>query len=522
MQDLLVSVNFFAWALPALLVVPLVGALLIRLFGRTALPDREPGFAPWREVRNLAFGTLVVELLIALLLWLGFDPAGPAYQAVADFPWIPEWGARLRFGVDGISLAMVLLTAVVMPAAVLGGWTSVTTKIRSYYALLLVLTTGLMGVFLSLDLLLFYVMWELMLVPLYFLIGIWGAARRVRASLKYFLFTFPASLLMLVAIIATYVAAGSQSFDVEYLIANTDMTVLGQAWLFGAFFLAFAVKSALVPMHTWLPDAQHEAPIAAAVALGVKVGAYGLLRFALPLFPAGAMDSTVRTVIIVLSVVTIVYGALVAMVQPDLKRLTSYSSISHVGFVFLGIFALTVTGVQGSVTTMVSSGLATCALFLMLGMLHERRGTGMIANFGGLAKAVPMYATLFTLFVLSSIGLPGTVGFVGEFLVLVGSYATYPLATVVGATGVVLAAAYALWAFQRVFFEPLANPENAKMPDLNRRELGVVGLLAILIIWLGIAPGNMLRRIEPAAERLVQGVTTAAGMAGAQGTPEAP
>ncbi|HEX5831163.1 MAG TPA: NADH-quinone oxidoreductase subunit M [Gemmatimonadaceae bacterium] len=496
--------SFSAWAVPALLVVPLVGALLIRFVGRTALPDREPGFAPWREVRHLALGTLVVELLLAGLLWLAHDVDAAGFQAVVDYPWIPDWGARLTVGVDGISLAMVMLTAVLMLVAVLGGWTSITSKVRSYYALLLLLTSGIMGVFVSLDLLLFYVMWELMLVPLYFLIGIWGGERRIRASLKYFLFTFPGSLLMLLAIIVTYVAAGSQSFNVEYLTANTDMTVVGQLWLFGAFFLAFGVKSAVVPAHTWLPDAQHEAPIAAAIALGIKVGTYGLLRFALPLFPGAVTHPTLRTAIVVLAVVSIVYGALVAMVQPDLKRLVSYASVSHVGFVLLGIFALTVQSIQGAVVTMVASGLSTAALFLLLGMLHERRGTGMIANFGGLARVVPMFAALFTFCALSTIALPGTVGFVGEFLVLLGSYRTYPIPTVVAATGVVLAAIYLLWALQRVFFNPLTNPENKALTDLNRRELITIGVLAASMLWLGIAPGGLLRRLEVPAQRVVE------------------
>ena len=501
------AIGFQAWALPALLLVPLLGALAIRLFGRSALPGQQPGFAKWREVRVLASIAFVTEAIIALGCWFAFDPANNGYQFRVDYVWIPDWGARFTLGLDGISLVMVVMTSLLMPLAIFGSWTSVKTKVRSYYALLLVLTSGAIGIFASLDLLLFYVMWELLLVPLYFVIGIWGGQQRVRASLKFFLFTMAGSLLMLVAVIFVWLKAGGTTFSLERLPERLALTPSMQIWLFVAFFLPFAIKSALFPFHTWLPDAQHEAPIPAAVALGVKVGTYGIIRCALPLFPAAATTPAVRTTILTLSVIAIIYGALVAMVQDDLKKLASYSSVSHLGFVMLGIFALTVQSVQGAVLVMVNAGISSSALFLLIGMLQDRRRTGMIHNFGGIARVVPMFAALLTLVALSTLGLPGTNGFVGEFLVLLGAYSKYPFATVLAATGVILTATYLLWALERVIFSPLANPDNAKLRDLNRRELAVMGTFAVAIIWLGIAPGAVLRRLEGASTRLVNEVS---------------
>jgi NADH-quinone oxidoreductase subunit M len=492
--------QFQSWALPALLLVPLLGALLIRLLGRTALPGREPGFARWRDVRMLAVGTLAVEAFIALAMWAVFDPSQKDYQFRVDWPWISDWGARITLGVDGFSLVMIVLSSILVPLAIIGSWTSIDQKVRSYYALLLVLVSGMMGIFVSLDLLLFYVMWEVLLVPLYFIIGIWGGQKRIRASLKFFLFTFIGSLLMLVAIVVAWVQAGSTTFSMERLPALMEASGASTSmWLFAAFFLAFAIKSALFPFHTWFPDAQHEAPVAGAVALGVKVGTYGMIRVALPLFPDVATEPMVRTVILTLAIITIIYGALVAMVQDDLKKLASYSSVSHLGFVLLGIFALTTQSIQGAVMVMINTGISASALFLLIGMLQDRRRTGMIHNFGGIARVMPMFAALLTLVALSTLGLPGTNGFVGEFLVLIGAYQRYPFATILAATGVILTAAYLLWALERVLYNPLVNPDNRKLRDLNRRELSVMGVFAILIIWLGV-----LKRLEGPSERLVQ------------------
>lgn len=499
-----------SWAAPALLIIPFLGALLIRVFGRTALPGQLPGFPKWRDVRMLAVGTLFVELAVALAMWVAFDRTQAGYQFRVDLPWITDWGARITLGVDGISMVMIVLSAFLAPLAIIGTWQGVKTRVRSYYALLLVLLAGMMGIFLSLDLLLFYVMWEVLLVPLYFIIGIWGGQRRIRASVKFFLFTFAASLLMLVAIITTWVQAGGTTFSMERLpalIAASPDAGAGATWLFAAFFLAFAVKSALFPFHTWLPDAQHEAPIAGAVALGVKVGTFAMIRVALPLFPAAAMQPLVRNTILALSVIAIIYGALVAMVQDDLKKLASYSTVSHLGFVVLGIFALNTQSVQGAVMVMLNAGISASALFLLIGMLQDRRRTGMIHNFGGIARVVPMFGVMFTVVALSTLALPGTNGFVGEFVVLLGAYQVYPFATVLAATGVILTAAYLLWALERVLYNPLVNPENAKLRDLNRRELAVMGTFALVIVWMGIAPGLVLRTIEPAAKSFVSSVS---------------
>ncbi len=506
MSDLLLRAHYGSWALLALLAIPLLGAAIIRLVGRSPLPGQELQAAPWREVRVLTLTAFSIEALVALGLWWYVDPAVPGYQGRVDLPWIPDWGARFSIGVDGLSAVMILLTALLMPLAVIASWRVVTTKIRSYYSLLLLLMTGVIGVFVSLDLLLFYVFWELMLIPMYFIIGIWGGSGRLRASLRYFIVTMIGSLLMLVAIIAAWLSSGQGSFSIEALQQPGAMSDTAQLWLFLAFFLAFAIKSAVFPFHTWLPDAQHESPTTTAVALSVKVGAYGIVRFAMPLFPAAALDPTVRAVIIGLGVIGIVYGALVALVQPDFKKLVSYSSISHVGFIILGLFALTPQSASGALLVMVNTGITSAAMMCALGMMHERRKTGRIENFGGIARVVPMMATLLTLIALSGIGLPGTNGFVGEFLVLLGSFDGYPVSTVIAATGVVLGAVYALWAIQRVIFNPLDNPENRALKDLNRRELGVLGTFAIAILWIGIAPGAILRRLDGPAERFVHAI----------------
>jgi NADH-quinone oxidoreductase subunit M len=400
-----------------------------------------------------------------------------------------------------------------MPLAVLGSWTSVRTKVRSYYALLLILTTGMLGVFLARDLFLFYVMWEVMLVPMYFIIGIWGGERRIYASLKFFVYTMLPSLLMLVAIIYLGVhlrtAAGTPDFSYDRVLAVSNMPQRAALWLFAAFFLAFAVKVPMFPFHTWLPDAHVEAPTAGSVILAgimLKMGTFGFLRFALPLFPGAAMNPTIRMVILVLAVIGIVYGALVAMVQPDFKKLVAYSSVSHLGFVMLGIFALTLQSVQGALLIMINHGISTGALFLLVGMIYERRHTRAIEAYGGIARVVPLFAAILTFVSLSSIGLPGTNGFVGEFLVLIGSFRTYPILAVIAATGVIFAAAYLLWAIQRILFNPLDKPDNEHIPDLNKRELALLMPLLAVIIWLGVYPAPVLRRTEASAQLLINRV----------------
>jgi NADH-quinone oxidoreductase subunit M len=505
MRDLLVSLNFDAWALPALLIIPIVGALVTRFAAHDQVS--ETAAFEWRGPHVITMLTFVLMGLVGIGVYIMFEVGEPGWQLVADYAWIPDWGARFTLAVDGISLFMVLLTILVVPLSILGSLTQVRERARSYYALLLVWTAGVLGVFLAVDLLLFYVFWELMLVPMYFIIGIWGGDRRVYASLKYFVFTFLGSLLMLVGVLFVWISAGASSFHYDHLIASVSLSPVTQLWMFGAFFIAFAVKSPLFPLHTWLPDAQHEAPTTAAVALGIKVATYGVIRIAIPLFPAAALQPSIHTVILVLSVVSIVYGALVAMVQPDFKRLVSYSSISHLGFVMLGIFALNVQSVEGALMVMISAGLTSTMLFLLVGMLHERRRTGMIHNFGGLARIAPMGSAFLVLAAMGSIGLPGTSGFVGEFLVLLGAYRTEPIYALAAATGIILAAVYFLWALQRMLFGPPPEREEAaRMADVNRRELGVMLVLAVAVLWIGIAPGAILRRIEPSAQLMVERV----------------
>ncbi|MFI5228421.1 MAG: NuoM family protein, partial [Gemmatimonadales bacterium] len=420
-------------------------------------------------------------------------------------------GAQFDVGIDGISLFMVLLTTFLMPLSVLGGWTSVREKVRSYYALLLVLTTGMLGVFLALDLLFFYVMWEIMLIPMYFIIGIWGGERRIYASIKFFIYTMVGSMLMLAAIVYLGLAArnpvtGLLNFNYDYILQHAFVTSTAAKWLFGGFFLAFAVKVPMFPFHTWLPDAHVEAPTAGSVVLAslmLKLGTFGFIRLAVPLFPAAAMSPTIRSIILGLAVIGIVYGALVSMVQPDFKKLVAYSSVSHLGFVMLGIFALTVQSVQGALMVMINHGISTGALFFLIGMIYERRHTRLIDAYGGIARAVPMFGALLTIVTFSSIGVPGTNGFVGEFLVLLGSFRTEPVLALISTTVVIIAAVYLLWAIQRILFNPLDKPENEHIPDLNRRELAVMIPLVVAIIWLGVYPAPVLRRMQGAAEKFV-------------------
>ena len=409
---------------------------------------------------------------------------------------------------------MVLLTTFIMLLAVGGSWTSIRARTHSYYALLLVLTTGMLGVFLALDLFLFYVMWEVMLIPMYFIIGIWGGDRRIYASIKFFLYTMIGSMLMLAAIVYLGLSArdpmtGQLNFNYDFLLQHAFVSSTAAKWLFGGFFLAFAVKVPMFPFHTWLPDAHVEAPTAGSVVLAsimLKLGTFGFLRLAVPLFPAAAMSPTIRSIILGLAVVGIVYGALVALVQPDFKKLVAYSSVSHLGFVMLGIFALTVQSVQGALMVMINHGISTGALFFLIGMIYERRHTRLIDAYGGIARVVPMFAAILTIVTFSSIGVPGTNGFIGEFLVLLGSFRTQPVLSLIATTAVIFSAAYLLWAIQRILFNPLDKPENEHIPDLNRRELAVMIPLVAAIVWLGVYPAPVLHRMEGAAEKFVSEV----------------
>ena len=533
MYAFLESIGYNGWILPALLALPLVGAIGLWVHGALSGPSARattvaegvpdegvasqvgvtPGGAvvvpaPSAGARGIAFGIFLLEFVLSIGLWWSFDPASAGWQAAIDLPWIEGWGARFSLGVDGISLMMVLLTTFIMPLSVLGGWSSIRTKTHSYYALLLILTSGMLGAFVARDLFLFYVMWEVMLVPMYFIIGIWGGERRIYASLKFFVYTFLGSLLMLVAILWLWHVAGARTFDYEILMGVAHGFGPTAALLcFGAFFLAFAVKVPIFPFHTWLPDAHTEAPTAGSVILAsimLKMGTYGFLRFALPLFPDAAMHPVVRNTVLALAVIGVIYGALVALVQPDFKRLVAYSSVSHLGFVMLGIFAVTLQSVQGAMIVMISHGLTTGALFLLIGMMYERRHTRDIAAYGGITRVVPLFSAMLVFTTFASIGLPATSGFIGEFLVLLGAFRTTPWMAFFATTGVIFAACYLLWAIQRILFQPLDRPENVTMTDMNGRELALMLPLVVAILWIGLYPAPVLRRMEASAQQFVE------------------
>jgi NADH-quinone oxidoreductase subunit M len=512
MSQLLESIAFNQWILHALVLLPLAGTVPI-LLGEE------------RSARRTALVVTIIELLLSVGLWWAVDPADGGMQLVSSAPWIPRWGISYRVGIDGISLFMVLLTTLMMPLSVLASWTSITRRERAFYALMLTLLTGLVGVFIALDLFVFYVFFEVMLIPMYFIIGIWGGANRLYAAIKFFIYTMAGSLLMLVAIIVMVwkigEATGTLSFEYEHLLANTRALGAIAPWLFAAFALAFAIKVPVFPLHTWLPDAHVEAPTAGSVLLAavmLKIGTYGFLRFAVPFFPQVALSPEVSRLIVILAVIGVIYGALVAMVQPDIKKLVAYSSVSHLGFVMLGIWGVSVISVQGALMVMISHGISTGALFLLIGMIYERRHSRLIEDYGGIARVVPLFSLVLTVVALSSIGLPGLNGFVGEFLVLLGSFRAYPWATGIATTGVIFAAAYLLWALQRIIFNRLDNPENERLTDLSRRELAVMLPLLVGIVWLGLFPGPVLRRMEPATQKFVEAVqphaAVSAGKAG--------
>jgi NADH-quinone oxidoreductase subunit M len=503
MTQLLQSIGYDRWILHALVLLPLAGVVPVLLGDE-------------RSAKRMALVITTLEFLLSAGLWWAFDPGQGGMELVSSTPWIPRWGISYRVGIDGISLFMVLLTTVMMPLSVLASWSSITRKERAFYALMLTLLTGLVGVFIALDLFVFYVFFEVMLIPMYFIIGIWGGANRLYAAIKFFIYTMAGSLLMLVAIVFMVwkisVATGGISFSYDYLLENAGRLGSAAPWLFAAFALAFAIKVPVFPLHTWLPDAHVEAPTAGSVLLAavmLKIGTYGFLRFAVPFFPQVALSPAVSRLIVVLAVIGVIYGALVAMVQPDIKKLVAYSSVSHLGFVMLGIWGVTLISVQGALMVMISHGISTGALFLLIGMIYERRHSRLIEDYGGIARVVPLFSLILTVVALSSIGLPGLNGFVGEFLVLLGSFGTYPWATGIATTGVIFAAAYLLWALQRMIFNQLDKPENERLIDLTPRELAVLIPLLVGIVWLGLYPGPVLRRMEPASRRFVDAVQPA-------------
>jgi NADH-quinone oxidoreductase subunit M len=479
--------------------LPLAGALLCAF-----LPGNEP-----TQHRGVALTFSVAALLVSLALWFGFDAsaAAPEFQFEAKLPWIPSLGIGYHIGIDGVALLLLMLTTLLTPIVILSTFSAVTERVKEFMIALLVLETAMIGTFAALDLVLFYVFWEAMLVPMYLLIGIWGSENRLYATVKFFLYTFVASVLMLVAIIYVSIQAGG-TFDYVTVRQTLHVPAGAQSWLFLAFAVAFAVKVPMFPLHTWLPDAHTEAPTAGSVILAgvlLKMGTFGFFRYAMPLFPEAALRF--RPMIAALAVIGIVYGALMSLVQKDMKRLVAYSSVSHLGFVMLGLMALTAEGLTGGVYQMLNHGVSTGALFLLVGMLYERRHTRAIAEYGGIAKQVPWIATCFVIVTLSSVGLPGTNGFVGEFLILSGTWlGRLPNAAFVAsvaATGVILGAVYMLLLVERVFFGPLKNEHNRHLPDLSLREVVVIAPMLIAIAVMGIRPQPFLAPAKPAVDRLL-------------------
>ena len=479
---------------------PMLGVVLLML-----VPSNQHS-----TIKLVSLAVAIATMLVSFYIGYFFDPIASGMQFEVNSPWVKSFGIGYHMGIDGISLLLILLTTILTVLCILASWRSITTGVKGYFMSMLLLTTGMIGVFCALDLFLFYVFWEVMLIPMYFIIGIWGGPRRVYAAIKFVLFTMFGSLLMLVGILYLYfayhTATGEYTFD---LLKITSMQIgyQPQIWLFGAFALAFAIKVPLFPFHTWLPDAHVQAPTAGSVILAgvlLKMGTYGFLRFCLPMFPDATI--TYAPYIMILSVIAIIYGALVAMVQKDVKSLVAFSSVSHMGFVMLGMFALNIEGMSGSVLQMLNHGISTGALFLIVGMIYERRHTRMIEDFGGIAKVMPVFATFFMIVSLSSIGLPFTNGFVGEFLILLGTFKANMWYAILASTGVVLAAAYMLWMYQRVIFGKVTNPENERLTDLSMRERFILIPLVILIFWVGIYPKPLLDRIEPAVKQVLMQV----------------
>ena len=482
----------------SLIALPIVGALLLFLVRDDAANEG--------LIRYLALAVSCLVFGVTLLLWAGFDPSSADFQFVERHAWIPVFGVSYAVGVDGISLFLVVLTGFLTPIALLCSWESVHQQTRAFCMCILVLESAMIGVFVSLDLFLFYIFWDAMLIPMYFLIGIWGYDRRVYAAIKFMLYTMAGSVLMLLAILGLAVLhsqqTGSYSFDLLKLYELSIPSSL-QFWFFLAFALAFAIKVPLFPFHTWLPDAHVQAPTAGSVILAgvlLKMGTYGLVRFAFPLFPEAA--TAFAPYLAFLAVVGIIYGALVAMVQPDMKKLVAYSSVSHLGFVVLGITAMNTQGMQGAVYQMLNHGISTGGLFLIVGMLSDRRHTRLISEFGGLKTVMPRLVAAFLILTLSSIGLPGLNGFVGEFLILLGAFAWNPTFAAFAATGVILSATYMLWMFQRVNYGPVSE-KNASLPDLTPREWALLVPVIAMTIVMGVLPNLFLAPMGPSIERML-------------------
>ncbi|HSR50505.1 MAG TPA: NADH-quinone oxidoreductase subunit M [Acidobacteriota bacterium] len=489
--------------LTVVLLLPAVGALALAI-----LPSGSKGM-----LRLTALASTTLAFLVSILLWTGFDASSHAMQFTSEAPWfaLGDFQAHYAVGIDGISLFLVLLTNLIMPLCILSSW-HVEKHLKGYLISMLALQVGMVGVFIALDLVLFYLFWEVMLIPMYFLIGIWGGERRIYAAVKFFLYTAAASLLMLAALITLYFKVGSLNIVEVTQALSSGAVFLDETtafWLFMAFFLAFAVKVPLFPFHTWLPDAHVEAPTAGSVILAgvlLKMGTYGLLRFCLPMFPEVAVD--VAPTVSWLAIIAIIYGALVAMVQPDVKKLVAYSSVSHMGLIVLGIFAFNMEAVEGATMQMLNHGISTGGLFLLVGMIYDRRHTRQIEDFGGLAQSMPVFAAFFMVITLSSIGLPGLNGFVGEFLTLQGTFLANPVYAAFATTGVILSAVYMLWMYQRVFLGKMTNQENSALSDLSPREIGLLLPLVLLALWMGVYSSAFLRPMDASIQKVVERVET--------------
>jgi NADH-quinone oxidoreductase subunit M len=488
--------------LSTVLFFPLAGAILLLL-----VPKEQKTL-----IRLIANFVGFAGFLVSLPLWFGFNPSADGFQFTEKAEWIPSIGASYSLGIDGISLLLIMLTTVLGCIAILSSYTAIEERVKEYYVFLLVLQAGMLGVFMSLDFFLFYVFWEVMLVPMYFLIGIWGGPRKLYAAIKFFLYTLVGSVLMLLGILTLYfqnhALTGIYTFDVPTLQHMTLPHEL-QIWVFLAFFVGFAIKVPMFPFHTWLPDAHVEAPTAGSVILAgvlLKMGTYGFLRFSLPMLPDAARDRRIVMLMITLSIIGIIYGALVSLMQKDMKKLVAYSSVSHLGFCTLGIFALNPNGISGSIIQQINHGISTGALFLVVGLIYERRHTREIAEFGGISTIMPVYATLFMIVMMSSLGLPTLNGFIGEFTILQGAFEESKVWAAFAVTGIVLGAAYLLWLYQRTMFGALDNPKNQKLKDLSFREVMTLVPLIAWAFWIGLYPKPFFHILEKPVANIVQRV----------------
>ena len=476
--------------------LPLVGVFFILVFIRG---DEE---AVARNSRYTALWTSLVTFAVSLSLWFGFERGTPEFQFVEEHAWIPSLGLTYRMGVDGISVLFVLLSTVLTPLCILASWESVKTRVREYMVAFLVLETLMVGMFCALDFMLFYVFFEGVLIPMFLIIGVWGGARRVYAAFKFFLYTLLGSVLMLLAILAIYFQTGTM--DIVTLISGANIPAGFQMWLWLAFFASFAVKVPMWPVHTWLPDAHVEAPTAGSVILAgvlLKMGAYGFLRFSLPMLPEASEFFT--PLVYTLSIVAVIYTSLVALAQEDMKKLIAYSSVAHMGFVTIGIFTVTQQGVEGAIFQMLSHGIVSGALFLCVGVIYDRMHTREIERYGGLVNRMPAYSVIFMVFMLASVGLPGTGGFVGEFLVLVGAFQANTWVALLAATGMVLGAAYMLYLYRRIIFGQLTKEDLIKILDMNWREKAVFAPLVVIVLWMGIYPVSFLDVMAASVSNLI-------------------